>query len=331
MNHGITAGLSLLAVCVTSAGAQQQQLRTEWGRNVTEFRGQNGRHLTLVCPPGARSRGDVYGTDAYTDDSSVCTAAVHAGVITPDRGGVVTVVIDRGREAYEGTPRNGVDSRSFGKFSGSFTFAQKGPEGQVDWGTSAAGLSLVNRPLTVICPPQGKSTAVWGTDTYTDDSSICSAAVHAGVITFEAGGRVTIEDVGAQESHTGSERNGVSSREFASWPRSFRVSRSPVVTAGAGPAARAKVTPTARPSRMSFPGLVTMQTVTTPTLTVVGLVVPLTTPRSIATPPLTVVGTLVPLVTTRAIATPPLTVVGTLVPLVTTRTITTPTLSVVGP
>jgi hypothetical protein len=311
MTHSLTAVLGLLAVCVTSAGAQQHQLRAEWGQNVTEFRGQNGRRVTLVCPPEGRSRGDVYGTDAYTDDSSVCIAAVHAGVITADRGGAVTIVMGEGRDRYEGTSRNGVETQSFNKTSGSFTFDRKDAEGQVDWGTSAAGLSLVGRPLTVICPPRGKSTGVWGTDTYTGDSSICGAAVHAGVITFEAGGRVTIEDAGAQRSHTGSSRNGVSSKDYAGFPHSFRVSSSPVVTAGARPITRAGVAPPPeRPSRTALPSLVTVQTLTTPNLTVVGLTVPLTTTRSITTPAFSVVGTTAPLVTTRTITTPHFSIVG---------------------
>jgi hypothetical protein len=267
--------------------------------------------VTLVCPPEGRSRGDVYGTDSYTDDSSVCIAAVHAGVITADRGGAVTIVIGEGRDRYEGTSRNGVQSQSFSKTSGSFTFDRKDAEGQVDWETSAEGLSLVGRPLTVICPPRGKSTGVWGTDTYTGDSSICGAAVHAGVITLEAGGPVTLEDAGAQRSHTGSSRNGVSSKDYAGFPHSFRVSSGPVVTATARPVTRTGVTPIERPSRTLLPGLVTPQNLTTPAFSIVGLVAPLSTaPRNVTTTAFTIVGTTVPLVTTRTITTPHFSVVG---------------------
>jgi hypothetical protein len=130
------------------------------------------------------------------------------------------------------------------------------------------------------------------------------------VITFEFGGRVTIKDAGAQESHTGSSRNGVSSKDYASFPHSFQVSRSPVATARGGAVTRAEVTPMERPSRTSLPGLVTVQTLTTPNLSVVGLTVPLTTTRAITTPAFSVVGTHVPLVTTRTITTPAFSVVG---------------------
>ena len=216
--HGLSWGL----FCAVPAAAQQQQLRVEWNSNVTEYRGQNGRPVTVTCPSGG-SAGDVWGTDSYTDDSSVCTAAAHAGVISPAKGGVVSIVIGPGGDSYTGSTRNGVTSRSFGKVRGSFT-VNPGAEGQVDWRTSAKGIGLAGGPITVVCPPGGKNTNVWGTDLYTDDSSICSAAVHAGKITFAQGGRVTINHAGAQASYAGSERNGVSSQGFANWPNSFQVS-----------------------------------------------------------------------------------------------------------
>ena len=71
------------------------------------------------------------------------------------------------------------------------------------------------------CPPGGRATAIYGTDTYTDDSSACVAAVHAGLIGFEAGGTVTIELTPGLDAYVGSSRNGVDSSNWASWPVSF--------------------------------------------------------------------------------------------------------------
>ena len=48
---------------------------------------------------------DVWGTDLYTDDSSVCTAAVHAGTFTYELGGVIVFEPRAGAESYEGTSR----------------------------------------------------------------------------------------------------------------------------------------------------------------------------------------------------------------------------------
>ncbi|MEP7159081.1 MAG: LCCL domain-containing protein, partial [Chloroflexota bacterium] len=54
-----------------------------------------------------------------------------------------------------------------------------------------------------------------------DDSSVCTAAVHAGLITFAAGGSVTIEIQPDAVTYTGSERNGVSSGSWSTWYGSF--------------------------------------------------------------------------------------------------------------
>lgn len=219
----------------TAARAQQQSLYVQWGSNATEYRGQNGRRLTVICPPSGQL-GTVYGTDVYTDDSLICPAAVHAGVIGVVAGGVVTFAVAPGDTLYRALTRNGVASRSYGGWHGSFTFDRSGTPGQVDWTTTAKGLTTaVTQPITVVCPPNGSIGSVWGTDIYTDDSSICTAAVHAGAITVDAGGSITLQAAGAQTSLVASSRNGIPSRDYASWPNTFRV------TAG-GPAIAAPST-----------------------------------------------------------------------------------------
>ncbi|MDQ2975462.1 MAG: pyridoxine 5'-phosphate synthase [Acidobacteriota bacterium] len=60
---------------------QAEAQEIEWNFNPIGHRGQNGRQFIYVCPANGVPR-VIYGTDIYTDDSSVCTAAVHAGLIT---------------------------------------------------------------------------------------------------------------------------------------------------------------------------------------------------------------------------------------------------------
>ena len=72
-----------------------------------------------MCPPDG-TFGEVWGTDTYTDDSSVCTAGVHRGVITRERGGRVTIIIRPALESYQGSVRHGVVSLSFGPWDGSY-------------------------------------------------------------------------------------------------------------------------------------------------------------------------------------------------------------------
>ena len=58
----------------------------------------------------------------YTEDSSICTAAVHAGLITVEDGGEVTFELVDGQDAYEGSASNGITSNDFGPYGGSFRF-----------------------------------------------------------------------------------------------------------------------------------------------------------------------------------------------------------------
>jgi ABC-type amino acid transport substrate-binding protein len=95
------------------------------------------------------------------------------------------------------------------------------PLGGDRWDESAiiAG-SVIGARYLFTCPPGGFEGFVWGTDVYTTGSSVCSAAVHAGLITF-AGGSVVIEIRPGLSFYAGSERNGVSSRDNNNWDPSF--------------------------------------------------------------------------------------------------------------
>lgn len=95
---------------------------TSWMTSATALRGKNGQRFSYSCPGGSGSGGSAWGTDLYTDDSTVCLAAVHAGLIAQRTGGIVTFEIRPGENSYKGTTRNGVTSGNYGKFPGSFAF-----------------------------------------------------------------------------------------------------------------------------------------------------------------------------------------------------------------
>jgi ribosome modulation factor len=96
------------------------------------------------------------------------------------------------------------------------------PTQTISWNTNAADKRGKNgQQFTYLCPANGTPHTVWGTDVYTDDSSICTAAVHAGLITFQTGGAVTIEIKAGQSNYIGSNRNSVSTKSYASWHGSF--------------------------------------------------------------------------------------------------------------
>lgn len=97
-----------------------------WAAEATVHRGMDGETFEYPCAPDG-TFGAVWGTDVYTDDSSVCTAAVHAGVITRETGGTVTIVILPGRATYEGSARNDVTTEWYGAWEGSYEFVESSP------------------------------------------------------------------------------------------------------------------------------------------------------------------------------------------------------------
>lgn len=221
MRRTLAPLVSLTVSAFAAAPAQQSQLIAQWNRNVTEFRGQIGRRLTFICPPQGTVSG-VYGTDTYTDDSPVCPAAAHAGVITVAAGGVVTIAIEPGQDSYQPSTRNGVASAAFTRWQGSYSILRPDATGRIDWSTTAAGLTpQLGRQVRLECPAGAPTGRVYGTDIYTDDSPICAAALHAGATTG-AGGVVVVEAAGAQPSFQGSNRNGVASSPYEAWPNTFR-------------------------------------------------------------------------------------------------------------
>jgi hypothetical protein len=55
-----------------------------------KFSGETGKKMRLKCPKNcgkADSGGNIFGSNVYTDDSSICASAIHAGFSSNDKGG----------------------------------------------------------------------------------------------------------------------------------------------------------------------------------------------------------------------------------------------------
>ena len=90
------------------------------------------------------------------------------------------------------------------------------------WEANATSLNGKDgQTLTLACSPGGTEHPVWGSDIYTADSSICTAGVHSGLITYQQGGTVTIELRPGRTIYGCSERNGVTTSPFGSYQHSF--------------------------------------------------------------------------------------------------------------
>ena len=202
-----------------------------WDANAQAFHGQNGLLVAYKCPARG-TLGSVYGTGVYTDDSKVCSAAVHAGLITLESGGTVTIKILPGRSSYLGSTRHGVTSSTYGAWSGSYSFvvAPKTPAGPIldggrTWASTAAAGSVGSR-YRYSCPPNGKLGTVLGSTVYASKSSVCSAAVHAGQISATQGGNVVILMQAGRASYAGTFKNGVTSKASGPAKSSFTFTKS---------------------------------------------------------------------------------------------------------
>ena len=77
--------------------------------------------------------------------------------------------------------------------------------------------------LNFWCPPNGGPGPVWGSEVYAAESSVCTAAVHAGTLTFQAGGNAIIELRPGLSSYPAGTRNGVATQTKGSSAGSFVV------------------------------------------------------------------------------------------------------------
>ena len=232
----LATALAIPAAAGTSASTADPPSGFSWADSPSEYRGKDGTRATFVCPADGKPS-SVWGTDTYTDDSSVCGAAQHAGKLDAADGGTVTIEMRPGLAAYTGSTRNGVTTANYGSWSSSFVVVGVSPGGGVS-GVKMGGGGWTDdvdahrgsngSRYRYVCPAGGTADRVWGTNVYTDDTSVCTAAVQVGLISLASGGNVTIEVRPGQQSYVSFTHNGIKSLVWGSWQGSF-------VFAGAAP------------------------------------------------------------------------------------------------
>jgi len=214
---GIAAAFSLVPGAEAPAAAQPGR------RDACPLRLGQQPSLVCDCSGQATSRGSIYGSTFYTDDSAICRAALHAGVIDED-GGRVSVYADRGQSSYPAVERNGVTSTGYGNWPRSIAFRLEGRRARrSEVGScpaNAMGMSA-GESFTCSCEPGSTETGtVWGSGPYTSDSGVCRAALHAGVID-EDGGILRLRALPGRSSYAGSRRNGVATNGWGANGQSF--------------------------------------------------------------------------------------------------------------
>jgi serine/threonine protein kinase len=211
--------------------------------NLEAYRGKTGKTFRFRVIGDAS--GNIWGSDIYSSDSWLATAAVHAGALQPGEQGVVEVTMLPGQPSYASITRNGVASGAWKAYIGSYRVTSLTREGPAAVrpapaqpsrpGTSRPPASYPTGELLGYRGQVGKVVyldvtgskaevgTIWGTDVYTDDSPLGAAAVHAGVLRPGQRGRVKITILPGRESYQGSVRNGVTSEPYGPWDGSYRI------------------------------------------------------------------------------------------------------------
>ncbi|MEO0406640.1 MAG: LCCL domain-containing protein [Cyanobacteria bacterium P01_A01_bin.135] len=225
--------VALCQGCLPAAAAPAIPTLT-WGDTAAPYENRTGQDVTLYCPaPGTAA--PTWGSDTYSSTSSVCTAAVHAGLITLEEGGAIAIRILRS-EAVTGSDRNGIATGSLAATAVRFTFTNPRdfvadvlptaygdlPLHPIPWAATAAPNWRQPSPIEAYYCPTGEAQPVWGSGPYSQDSSLCTAAVHAGQITRE-GGPIVVERLSGQGFYSGSTANGVQTGERVGSEGSFRL------------------------------------------------------------------------------------------------------------
>ncbi|RVE74585.1 hypothetical protein OJAV_G00023010 [Oryzias javanicus] len=170
------------------------------------------------CPANClHAKGKVWGTVSYDAQSSICRAAIHAGVID-NNGGLVDITRTEKSPFFVRSTKNGIETLSKYKPANSF-IVSKVEEYAADCYTTVAEICPFKRPSShcprVFCPVNCKTqpsywSPVIGSNIYADNSSICKAAIHAGVIKA-SGGLVDVLPLERRKSYTGVLKNGIQS------------------------------------------------------------------------------------------------------------------------
>ncbi len=101
-------------------------VRADCSTTATSLPGDAGERYLIACPDGCGTS-TLWGTGVYTDDSSVCSAAIHNGIVTSE-GGVFSLVVLPGRDSYQATQRHGITSSTWARWGRSFAVVLNGVE-----------------------------------------------------------------------------------------------------------------------------------------------------------------------------------------------------------
>ncbi|XP_039235083.1 cysteine-rich secretory protein LCCL domain-containing 1 isoform X5 [Pipra filicauda] len=184
------------------------------------------------CPAGCLdSKAKVIGSVHYEMQSSICKAAIHYGILD-NEGGWVDVTRQGRKNYFIKSYRNGIQSIGKYQSANSFTVSKVTVQA-ITCETTVEQLCPFQKPAShcprVYCPHNCMQAnphyaRVIGTRIYCDVSSICRAALHAGVVRNQ-GGYVDVMPVDKRKVYVASFQNGIYSESLQNPPgsKAFRV------------------------------------------------------------------------------------------------------------
>jgi hypothetical protein len=201
--------------------------------NMTSYRGRNGEEFKFLVL--GKDSGEFWGTDIYTDDSLLSLVAVHTGALRIGEYGIVQVTVLPGQDNYNGCFRNGLNSSDFGNWYGSYLLKRYTEEEPIGPAETITVVGDDPGDLTAFREQTGNvlaffvtgsdSGSIWGTEVYTDDSTLALVCVHTGLLEIGETGIIEVTLLPGLEQYEGSTQNGITSQSYGSWQWSYSVRR----------------------------------------------------------------------------------------------------------
>ncbi|WP_197470065.1 LCCL domain-containing protein, partial [Oleiphilus sp. HI0117] len=101
----------------------EETVDASWKSSARGFQNRLGQDFAYNCPPNGAVQNVYGGNNKYYVDSSVCTAAIHAGLMTAKSGGTVAIRIIRSKHGFKGSYKNDIQSNNRNnRYQKGFTF-----------------------------------------------------------------------------------------------------------------------------------------------------------------------------------------------------------------